>query len=85
VLGDGVSARDTATNPTERAASGARSAAAARWGELTSRVVVPRRSGLVLHLSGELSQDVGWQLSVSVGLGNVVTKLGRVVTIVDHS
>ena len=36
VLGDGVSASETATDSTEGAASGARSAAAAGWGELAS-------------------------------------------------
>jgi len=84
VLGDGVSVRETAADSTEGTANRARPTTAARWGELTGRVVIPSRSGLVLHLSGELSQDVGWQLSVVVGLRNVVTKLGRVITIIDH-
>ena len=76
VLADWVSVRDTAIDSTKGTANRAWSATAARWGELAGRVVIPSRSGLVLHLSGELSQDVGWQLSVVVGLGNVVTKLG---------
>jgi len=76
VLGNRVSVGETATDSTKGTTNRARSATAARRGELAGRVVVPSRSGLVLHLSGELSQDVGWQLSVVVGLGNVVTKLG---------
>jgi hypothetical protein len=81
VLWDRVSAREAIT---ERAADRARSAAAARRGKLASRVVIPSRSGLVFHLGGKLSQDVGWQLFLSVRLGNIVTKLGWVVAIVDH-
>lgn len=83
VLRIGVS-RETATDSTEGAANGARSTAAAWWGKLTSRIIIPSRSGLVLHLGGELSQDVRWQLSVSIGLGNVIAKLGWMVAIVDH-
>jgi len=81
MLGDRVSARETIT---KGAADRARPTAAARWCKLASRVVIPPRSGLVFHLSGELSQEVGWQLFASVGLGNIVTELGRVVAIVDH-
>ena len=84
VLGNRVSTRETATHSTERAANRARSAAAARWGELASRVIVPRWSGLVFHLRSKLGQDVGWQLSIRVGLRNIVTKLGLVVAVVDH-
>ena len=83
VLRIGVS-RETATDSTEGAANGARSTAAAWWGKLTSRIIIPSRSGLVLHLGGELSQDVRWQLSVSIGLGNVIAKLGWMIAIVDH-
>jgi len=57
VLGDRVSARET--DFTEGAANRTRSTTAARWGKLAGRVVIPSRSGLVLHLSSELSQDVG--------------------------
>ena len=85
VLGNGISARETATDSTEGAANGARSTAAAWWGKLAGRIVIPSRSGLVLHLSGELGQDVGRQLPVSVGLGNIVTELGRVIAIVHHA
>ena len=83
VLGDGISTRKTVTDSAEGAANGARSTAAARWGELTSRVIPPR-SGLVLHLDSKLGQDVGRQLSISVGLGNVITELGLVIAIVDQ-
>jgi len=85
VLGDWISTRETTTDPTEGGTNRARSAAAARWGELAGGVVVPPRSGLLFHLSGEVSQDVRWQLSIGVGLGNIVTKLGWVVAIVHHS
>ena len=79
VLGGGVS-----TNSTEGTANRARSAAAARWSKLTGRVVIPSGGGLVFHLSCEPSQDMGWQLSVTIGLRGVVIKLRRVVAIVDH-
>jgi hypothetical protein len=84
MLRDRVSTRETTTDSTGGASNRARSAAAARWGKLACRVVVPSRSGFVFHLSGKLGQDVGWQLSVSVGLGDIVAKLGWVVVIVDH-
>lgn len=83
--GDWISTRETTTDPTEGSSNRARSAAAARWGELAGRVVVPPRSGLLFHLSGEVSQDVRWQLSVGVGLGNIITKVGWVVAIIHHS
>ena len=76
MLGNGVSTGDTATDSTERGANRARSATAARWGQLPSRVVVPPWCCLGFHLSRELSQDVRWQLSVSIWLGSTVTKLG---------
>jgi len=85
VLGDWISTREATTDPTEGGTNRARSAAAAWWGELAGRVVVPPRSSLLFHLSGEVSQDVRWQLSVGVGLGNIVTKLGWVVAIVHYS
>lgn len=50
---------------------------------MAGRVVIPLWSGLLFHLS-KLSQDVGWQLSVNVGLGDIITKLGWVVAIVYH-
>jgi hypothetical protein len=83
VLRDRVSTGETTTDPTEGGTNGTRSAAAARWCELAGRVVVPPRSGLVFHLSSKLSQDVRWQLSVGVGLGDIVTKLGWMVVIID--
>lgn len=51
---------------------------------MASGVVIPSGSGLVIHLSDQLSQDVRWQLLVSVGLGNIVTKLGWIVAVVGH-
>lgn len=84
VLGDRVSTRETITDPTEGGTNRARSAAAARWGELAGRIVVPPRSDLLFHLSGQLSQDVRWQLSVGVGLGKIVTELRWMVAIIDH-
>lgn len=75
---------ETATDSTEGAANRARSATAARWGELASRAVVPLRRGLVIYLSGELSQNMGGQLSTCVGLRKIIAKLGWMVVIVDQ-
>lgn len=81
LLGHGES---TGESTIEGAANRAWSATAVRRCELASGIVVPPWSGLLIHLSGELCQDVGWQLSIVVGLGGVVTKLRWRVAIVYH-
>jgi len=74
LLGHGES---TGESTIEGAAHRAWSATAVRRGELASGIAIPPRSCLLIHLSGELCQNVGWQLSVVVGLGDIdiVTKL----------
>lgn len=78
LLGDGVPTGES----TERTANRARPATAVRRGELAGGVTVP--PWLLVHLSVQLRQYMGWQLSVGVGLGHIITKLGRVVAIVYH-
>lgn len=84
LLRDGEPARQTAANSAEGTVDRTRSAAAVGRGELTGGVVVPYRSSLLIHLGSNLVQDVGWQLSIGIGLRNAVTKLRRGITTVYH-
>lgn len=84
LLGDGEPARESTANSAVGTADRAWSATAVRRSELAGGTVVPRRCGLLVHLRGELRQDVGCQLSVCVGLGNIVTELGWGIAIIHH-